>query len=298
MIACRNFAITKLQCAQLYGTIRRMIGRDPRRRAPPSAPPKIEAVAMASAIIDFLAETQEVAGVQKVADMLGMTKSRASRHLANLELLGIVARAPQGRGYQLGWRVMRWGHLAGNHFGLSQALEAPLRRLGTKLNQTVLLCAPAGGDAIVLKCLPADRAIRIDVKEGLVLSLPHSPSARIAYAFQPKEQRDALLTHLKQRETDFRIEDETTFRQQVAAIQRDYFCWDRNKYNVGYGAVAGPVFDQNETLAGVVAVVLPSEELDERAPPAGIVESLIACCHECSRQLRSRIELPRPRISA
>src|SRR5690606_2429342 len=112
----------------------------------------------------------------------------------------------------------------------------------------------------------AAAVIRIEVNEGLVMSLPHSPSARIAFAFQPREQREILLGHLKQREADFRIDDEDRFRGQVAAIQRDYFCWDRDKYNVGYGAISAPVFNQDERLAGIITLVMPSGEFVGDAP--------------------------------
>jgi DNA-binding IclR family transcriptional regulator len=226
---------------------------------------------------------------------LEITKSRASRHLANLELLGIVARVSTGRGYQLGWRVLRWGQIASTRYDLSQLLDSPLRKLGDDTDQTVLLCAPAGADAIVLQCLPrAAAVIRIEVNEGLVMSLPHSPSARISFAFQQREQREILLEHLKQREAEFRIDDEERFRGQVAAIQRDYFCWDRDKYNVGYGAIAAPVFNQDERLAGIITLVMPSGELAGDVPPAPYVRQLVECCSHASRLLGSRMRYPYP----
>jgi DNA-binding IclR family transcriptional regulator len=270
-----------------------MTSRDPRRRAPQSETPKIEAVAAATSIIDLLAEHHGSASVQKVAGTLGITKSRASRHLANLELLGVVARVPAGRGYQLGWRVLRWGQIAAKRYDLSHTLAAPLRALSDKTNQTVLLCAPAGADAIVLQCLPpASATIRIEVNVGLVLTLPYSPSARIAFAFQPREQREILLGHIKQREAEFRIDDEDSFRSQIAAIQHDHYCWDRNKYNVGYGAIAAPVFDREEVLIGVVTIVTGSDELDENTPPAHLVQKLLDCCAESSALLGSHIRFP------
>lgn len=269
-----------------------MTNRDPRQRTPQSEPPKIEAVAAASAIVDVLAEHDGRASVQKVADTLGITKSRASRHLANLELLGIVTRVPSGRGYQLGWRILRWGQVAAKRHDLSRVLDTPLRTLGEETSQTVLLCAPAGADAIVLQCLAPSAAIRIEVNIGLVMSLPHSPSARISFAFQPREQRDILLTHLKQREPEFRVDDEDRFRGQIAAIQRDYFCWDRNKYNVGYGAIAAPVFDNEEMLAGIVTLVMASEELRGDIPPAALIQRLLECCAQSSRLLGSKVRFP------
>lgn len=272
-----------------------MVDRDLRRQAPASAAPTIEAVATASSIIDFLAESPEPAGVQKVASVLNLTKSRASRHLANLESLGVVTRVAGGRGYQLGWRVLRWGHLASGRFSVADLLSRPLEALQDRLGLTVLLCASTGGDAVVLRCLPARSAIRIEVATGLVLGLPHSPSARVAFAFQPRERRAQLLAHLHAREASFRVEDGDEFSRQIAAIQRDFFCWTRDKYDLGHGAVAAPVLDRDEVLAAIVTVMLPSGELTGRGPPDAVIGALLSCCEQCSQLLGSRMRFPAER---
>jgi DNA-binding IclR family transcriptional regulator len=268
--------------------------RDRRRQAPSDPTAKIEGVAMASAIIDFLAESELPVGVQQVANVLGITKSRASRHLANLQTLGVVSRNPAGRGYRLGWRVIRWGQIAASQQDLIGLLDSSLQRLNRDMGQTILLCGPAGGDAVVMKCFPAQSAIRIEVKVGLVLNIPHSPSARIVFAFQSKEKREHLLTTLRRREEEFRVKDERTFEQQIAAIQRNFYCWTRDKFDLGHGAIAAPVFDQNEGLAAVITIVAPSLEFSGREPPIRMVRSLLECCEECSRRLHSRVRFPRP----
>lgn len=266
--------------------------RDRRRQAPLTPAAKIEGVAMASAIVDFLAESGRPVGVQQVASVLGITKSRASRHLANLEGLGVVCRNSEGRGYRLGWRVIRWGQIAASQQDLIELLGGALRRLNRDIRQTVLLCGPAGGDAVVMKCIPAQSAIRIEVKVGLVLGLPNSPSARIAFAFQSKEKRKHLITALRHREEEFRVKDEKAFAQQIAAVQRNFYCWTRDKFDLGHGAIAAPVFDQNEDLAAVITIVAPSGEFLGREPPIGLVRPLLECCEECSRQLHSRTKYP------
>jgi DNA-binding IclR family transcriptional regulator len=267
--------------------------RDRRRQAPSDPTAKIEGVATASSIIDFLAESELPVGVQQVASVLGITKSRASRHLANLERLGVVSRNPTGRGYRLGWRVIRWGQIAASRQDLIGLLDGPLQRLNRELGQTILLCGPAGGDAVVMKCIPAQSAIRIEVKVGLVLGIPHSPSARVVFAFQPKDKREQLLTTMRRREEVFRLKDERTFKQQIAAIERNFYCWTRDKFDLGHGAVAAPVFDQNEELAAVITVLGSSAEFSGREPPIRLVRSLLECCEECSRRLHSRVNFPR-----
>lgn len=270
-----------------------MTKRDPRRRAPQSSQTKIETVATAAAIIDFIAECGEPVGVLQVSQVLEITKSRASRHLSNLETLGLVTRIPNGRRYQLGWRAMRWGHIASTHMDISTILSEPLQKLNEKTKKTVLICGPANGEAIVLKCLKARTDITIDVKVGLILTLPHSPSARVCYAFQPPEQRTRLLQLFKQREDGFRIEDEDKFKRLTIAVQKNYYCWDSNKYNIGYGAIAAPIFNQHETLAGIITLMLPSDLLDQAHAPQNMIDDLLSCCEDCSHILGSHIKFPR-----
>lgn len=265
--------------------------RDLRRQSPTEGLGKIEAVATATAIIDLLAERGGKVSVQDVATMLGLTKSRASRHLSNLEQLGLV-QLQGSRGYELGWRLMRWGHIAASRFDLGVILDEYLVALGNELELTVLLCTAAGGDAIVLRSVPAPQAIHIDVKPGLVLSLPHSPTARIVFAFQSRERREELLDHLCARETDFRVADRAIFMTQVADIQRHYICWTRDKFNLGHGAVAAPVFDSDHRLCAVVTVMLPTSMLGEDGPPQRVARALLDCCRQSSRRLNSRFVFP------
>lgn len=163
--------------------------RDPRRQAPTAGLGKIEAVATATAIIDFLAERGSKVGVQDVATMLGITKSRASRHLANLEQLGLVGR--QGsRGYELGWRLVRWGHIAAARLDLVAMLDDYLVALGREVGLTVLLCTDAGGDAVVVRSIPRRRrsistsspgwcsACRIRPRRGSPSPSSHASGAR------------------------------------------------------------------------------------------------------------------------
>ncbi|MBL9068507.1 MAG: IclR family transcriptional regulator [Sphingopyxis sp.] len=265
--------------------------RDLRRQSPTEGLGKIEAVATATAIIDLLAERGGKVGVQDVATVLGLTKSRASRHLSNLEQLGLVQR--QGsRGYELGWRLVRWGHIAASRFDLGAMLDDLLVTLGRELQLTVLLCTAADGDAVVQRSIPAPQAIHIDVKPGLVLSLPHSPTARIVFAFQSRERREELLDHLCARETDFRVEDRADFMTQIADIQRHYVCWTRDKFNLGHGAVAAPIFDRHHHLCAVVTVMIPSSSLGEQGPPRRIIQALLDCCRQSSRRLNSRFRYP------
>jgi DNA-binding IclR family transcriptional regulator len=136
-----------------------MTDRDLRRRAP-DTPASIATVATAAWILDFLAESERPIGVQEMAETLGMTKSRVSRHLSNLEMLGLVSRGNAGRGFQLGWRIGRWGQIAAGRMQLPQLLRVPLEELNASSGCTVLLCTVAGGDAVVMSCLPARAAGR------------------------------------------------------------------------------------------------------------------------------------------
>lgn len=265
--------------------------RDLRRQSPTEGLGKIEAVATATAIIDLLAERGGKVSVQDVATMLGLTKSRASRHLSNLEQLGLV-QLQGSRGYELGWRLMRWGHIAASRFDLGAILDEHLVVLCNELELTVLLATSAGGDAVVLRSVPAPHAIHIDVKPGLVLSLPHSPTARIVFAFQSRERREELLDHLCARESNFRVADRAVFIRQIADIQRHYVCWTRDKFNLGHGAVAAPVFDRDHRLCAVITVMLPSSMLGDDGPPRRVIRALIDCCRQSSLRLNSRFHFP------
>lgn len=262
------------------------MSRDLRRRAP-DASASIATVATAALILDFLAESERPVGVQEIAETLGMTKSRVSRHMSNLEMLGLVARGSGRRGFQLGWRIGRWGQIAAGRMQLPDLLRHPLDQLNEESGCTVLLCGIAGGDAVVLQCLPARAAMRIDVQPGLMLSLPESPTARVCFAFQPRERRSELLDHASTRGDDFRIDDRDAFQRDIAAVQARHYSWGLNKFGIGHAALAAPVFDRDSIVAAVT-LMLPSEAITPGPPAPYLLAPLLACAQNCSRLLGSR----------
>jgi len=267
-----------------------VMDRDLRRRAP-DAPASIATVAMATRILDLLAESERPVGVQEMAQTLGMTKSRASRHLSNLEMLGLVSRGGGRRGFQLGWRIGRWGQIAAGRMQMPELLRGPLDRLNEESGCTVLLCAVAGADAVVVQCLPARAAMRIDVQPGLMLNLPESPTARVCFAFQPRERRRELLDQAEMRGENFRIADRDAFEREVAMVQARHYSWGVNKFGIGHNALAAPLFD-GDTIVAAVTLMLPTDEAP--GPPAPyLVELLLGCAQRCSRLLGSRHSYPR-----
>lgn len=266
-----------------------MVDRDLRRRAPDSAA-SIATVATAAQIIDYLAESVKPVGVVEVADALRMTKSRVSRHMNNLEMLGLVARGPSGRGFRLGWRIGRWGQIAAGRMQLPDLLKPSLERLNEESGCTVLLCAVAGADAVVVQCLPARAARKIDVQPGLMLNLPHSPTARVCFAFQPREKRHQMLDEAALRGDIFRIVDRAALEREIASIQARHYSWGDNKFDIGYSAIAAPLFDR-DTIAAAVTLMLPSAPI-AGPPPHYLVELLLACAQRCSRLLGSRHSYP------
>lgn len=268
-----------------------MTDRDLRRRAPDTTA-SIATVATAAWILDFLAESERPIGVQEMAETLGMTKSRVSRHLSNLEMLGLVARGSAGRGFQLGWRIGRWGQIAAGRMQLPELLRGPLEELNASSGCTVLLCTVAGGDAVVMSCLPARAAMRIDVQPGLMLNLPESPTARVCFAFQPRERRRELLDHAESRGDNFRIDDRETFEREIAGVQARHYSWGVNKFGIGHSALAAPIFDR-DTIVAAVTVMLASDAMAPGPPEPWLVESLLACAQRCSHALGSRHIYPR-----
>lgn len=268
-----------------------MESRDLRRQAPDSQA-SIATVATATRILDFLAESERPIGVQEMALTLAMTKSRVSRHMSNLEMLGLVARGTGGRGFQLGWRIGRWGQIAAGRMQLPDLLRAPLDRLNEESGCTVLLCAVAGADAVVVQCLPARAAMRIDVQPGLMLNLPESPTARVCFAFQERERRHELLDHAEARGDNFRIADRDALEREVAAVQARHFSWGENKFGIGHSALAAPVFDR-DTIVAAVTIMLASDATGSGPPAPYLVEGLLTCAQRCSRLLGSRHIYPR-----
>ena len=106
-------------------------------------PPRIQALARASAIIDVIAAGDEAGvGLSAISRTTGLNKTTAFNLLASLVALGFIEQDKHSRVYRLGLRNLELGRMVQQRLHISHLARPVLADLCKKTNETVNLGLP------------------------------------------------------------------------------------------------------------------------------------------------------------
>ncbi len=246
-----------------------------------------QSVAVSVAVLEALASAGRPVGVTELARLLGESKGRTHRHLSTLRALGLVSQDEASDRYLLGWKTYRLGMAAAENFSLARIAARHLARLRDELQQTTALAIPAGDDAIVIASVPSDNPITLHVKHGWVVSSNASALGRVILAFAPALVQKRALARPLRRFEGGAITDPGTLARRLAVVRRRFYDTALNETAYGIGAIAAPVFDEHDVIAGAVAVVGSPQHV-KAPPPKAMLKAVQGCAAAISRELDSR----------
>ncbi len=224
--------------------------------------------------MDALAEFREPVRLTELARALKMTLPRISRHVSTLRALGFIEKAEPLEAYRLGTKLFVLGQIALEQNALVHVAPPHLSRLRDQVRHSVILSTQSGEGGVVLTCIPSNESPTIVVRPGTNLKMPNSPSARVLSAFSRVAEEDGAPFQNNY------PEDRHKF------IMAHYYDFETDTRGSGIGSIAAPVFDHNDQIAGVVAVVMPSTALAAGPNPA-IVKLLTDCTAQISSTMGS-----------
>lgn len=234
----------------------------------------VRTVVVASKVLDALGSMRGPVRLADLARTLKMTLPRISRHVATLRSLNLIEKAEPMEAYRLGTKLFVLGQLALEQNALAQVCEPHLARLRDQVHRTVLLSTRSGECGSVLLCVPSHDSPTIVVRPGSRLELPTSPSARILYTFRDNSHE------ARSKSPDLYLEERVNF------ILANYFDYEPDARNTGIGSIAAPVFDHEDHLVGVVAIVMPTTML-AAGPDTVMVKAVTACAARISSAMGS-----------
>jgi DNA-binding IclR family transcriptional regulator len=234
----------------------------------------VRTVIVAAKVLDALAEFRGPVRLVELARALKMTLPRISRHVSTLRALGFIEKAEPLEAYRLGTKLFVMGQIALEQNTLVDVAPPHLSRLRDQVRYSVILSTHSGDGCMVLSCIPSNESPTIVVRPGTLLELPNSPSARILKAFSSDTREDGSLFH------------ESYPEERHKFIMAHYYDFEADTRGSGIGSIAAPVFDHDDRIVGVVAVVMPSTAVAGGPNPA-IVKALIACTAKISSVMGS-----------
>lgn len=234
----------------------------------------VRTVIVAAKVLDALAEFRGPVRLTELARVLKMTLPRISRHVGTLRALGFIEKAEPMEAYRLGTKLFVMGQIALEQNALANVAPPHLSRLRDQVRHSVILSTRSGDGCVVLTCVPSNESPTIVVRPGSHLDLPNSPSARVLQAFTNATGSPSAVP----------LNNYGEERQNF--ILANYYDFEADAQSLGIGSIAAPVFDHEDRLVGVVAVVMPSTALAGGPDPA-IVKALTDCTARISSTMGS-----------
>jgi IclR family KDG regulon transcriptional repressor len=254
----------------------------------PVASSSVQAVGVAFAVLEELANTPEAVGTSEIARRLGQTKARVHRHLSTLRELGFVEKDSASDRYRLGWKSYRLGISVGENFGLRKLALQHLIRLHHDSGQTVALAIPAGQDVTVIDAIQSTAGVAITVRPGSVIPAVSSALGRVILAFQPEVVRAQALAAPIFPLTAQTPQDAQQVGQMLDAVRERWYEVAVNERLPGVAALAAPVFDDRNRVVGSVCVI-GSHAVVTQPPPAALLRQVQEAAARISAELRSSV---------
>jgi DNA-binding IclR family transcriptional regulator len=218
----------------------------------------LESILFASKIIEVLARHKLPMGVSALAVELGTSKARMSRFLSTMHELGWVERGESGRGYRLGWHLLRVGQAATANNPVLEHVAPMLAELRDRSGKAVVFSVPAGDNAVVVNSLRAldESGKPIYVRPGAPLYFPRSAAARVIWAFDPSRMGRIGQLRVTELLKGSPFDNLCELKRSLDLTKQNYLAATINTKGDGLGAIAAPIFDQANHLVGTLGMVV------------------------------------------
>lgn len=247
----------------------------------------VQAVGVAFAVLEQLANSDVPVGTSELARRLQHTKARVHRHLVTLRELGFVEKDTASDRYRLGWKAYRFGITVAESFDLRNLAESHLARLHVDSGQTVALAIPAGtADVTVIEALTRSDQVAITIRPGSVIPAVSSALGRVILAFQPPDRRAAALSAPISALTRETPRDAATVQRLLDTVRARWYEVAVNERLPGVAALAAPIFDDRGHPVAAVCVIGLQGVITE-PPTAALLTQVQHAAARISAELRS-----------
>jgi DNA-binding IclR family transcriptional regulator len=215
---------------------------------------------------------------EQIAGLLRLPTSTIYRHLQTLLQAGFVVQSQVLGRYSAGPEVVR---LADNYRqeALAQGeVRQRLEELSSETGELAAYLVQSSREALCVESVESAHILSCSYAAGRSRPLLNGASARAILAFLPEEERLEIL------ESQYIArEDERDILTDVEAIRQRGYATSSGALAPGVWGVSAPVFQDDDTLAGVVTTMVPLERAGTDEERAAFISSTCKAAQDLSR---------------
>ncbi|MGB2962385.1 MAG: IclR family transcriptional regulator [Anaerolineales bacterium] len=220
--------------------------------------PGTQSVQRAISLLNAFTDTQPVWGLNDLAEAVDLNKTTAYRLLSALEIEGMVARDEYSGGYRLGPGVIILGGRAQRTNNLNIVSRTELYKLAEATGETVTLEILVECDVLIIDQVQSSHML--GSAQDLFARWPaHATSTgKVLLANLPAAQCEELLSAPLERYTKNTITDITELKEELVQIRTRGYGTAHEELELGFVAVAAPIFNHNGRVVAAISVGGPS----------------------------------------
>jgi DNA-binding IclR family transcriptional regulator len=239
----------------------------------------VAAVERAAAVLDVLAQAGEL-GTNEVARRTGLNPSTASRQLATLTAVGLVAHVAGTGRYRLGPRLVELGSAALARLDVRDIARPQLQALARDTGETTTLSVPGDPDAITVDFVQSAASVQSVARLGRPSIAHATATGKVALAFGDV----ALPPGPLRAYTPRTITDRAVLAAETRAARELGCARALGEREVDLNAIATPVLGGRGELVAVIGVQGPAARFTAAAM-AQAQGPLLACAAAVSQEL-------------
>jgi DNA-binding IclR family transcriptional regulator len=228
----------------------------------------------------------------EISKRIHLPKSTTYRMLEALECQGVIIREPHGRGYQLGYQLIRWGTQALNNLDLRNLALPYLHRLMCATGETAVLSTRVGNFGMWLQVVESQHPVRLAMRVGEPLNLHAGASSKVLWAFLSDVEIDQIIMEIKlipiRPNT---ITDSGILRSELKTIRLRGYATSYEETDFGAMGIAAPVYNHTNSPVAGIGIAAPIS----RVPPEKIPELasfVLAASKDLSKCMGAPVEEP------
>lgn len=226
-------------------------------------PPRIQALARASALIDVIAGSgAEGVGLSEISRVTALNKTTAFNLLASLVTLRFIEQDKHTRQYRLGLRNIELGRLVQHRLHIPTLARPILIELCKKTNEMVSLALPELVDMLVVDSFEGSRFLQATAYVGS-RSMYHCTALGKSVLAQMDEsiRHTVYRLHGLPRLTPHTITDIDTVEAQLPQVLARGYALDLEENEVGVNCVGTSIFNGFGEVAAAISVTGPSHRM-------------------------------------
>jgi len=216
-------------------------------------------------LLGLFSEEEPLLDISLIAERMGLPKSTAYKYVQTLQGSLFLVREKGGRLFELGPRLLELAAIAQNPSKLVDVSYPILQELVAQTNETALLAAIMGDQAVCLSRVESNHSLKLTYELGATHPLHSGASAQVLLAWLDESTQKKLLTSMTLvRFTEMTITSSKELSQRLKQIRKDGFAVSKGELDEGTFAVAAPLLSGSGHVMASLSLGGPIHRFDQK----------------------------------